>query len=175
MTPVVKFMSSYIIPIIFVTVLVLSFIRKKDAYAAFVDGSKSAVNLMAGVFPYLLAIMMAVEIYKVSGISYYVSAAVGPVIELVGIPRQLAELIIIRPLSGAGSLTILENIYATHGVDSFVGNAASAVYGSSETVFYVAAIYFSKSNVRNLRFAIPVALLATFVGNIVAVNLCRFI
>jgi len=168
-------MSSYIIPIIFVTVLVLSFVKKKDAYAAFVDGSKSAVNLMVGVFPYLLAIMMAVEIYKASGISHYVSSAAGPVLELVGIPRQLAELIIIRPLSGAGSLTILENIYATYGTDSFIGNSASAIYGSSETIFYVSAIYFSKSNVRNLRFAIPVALLATFAGNIVAVWLCRLI
>jgi len=166
-------MTSYIIPLIFITVLVLSFVKKKDAYAAFVDGSKSAVNLMVGVFPYLLAIMMAVEIYKASGISHYVSSAVGPVIELVGIPRQLAELVIIRPLSGAGSLTILEDIYKTYGTDTFIGLAASAIYGSSETVFYVSAIYFSKSNVKNLRFAIPVALLATFTGNIVAVAMVR--
>jgi len=166
-------MTSYIIPLIFITVLVLSFVKKKDAYAAFVDGSKSAVNLMVGVFPYLLAIMMAVEIYKASGISHYVSSAVGPVIELVGIPRQLAELVIIRPLSGAGSLTILEDIYKTYGTDTFIGLSASAIYGSSETVFYVSAIYFSKSNVKNLRFAIPVALLATFVGNIVAVAMVR--
>lgn len=168
-------MSSLIIPLIFITVLVLSLIRKKDAYAAFVDGSKGAINLMAGVFPYLIAIMMAVEIYRASGISHFVSQAIGPVLELVGIPRQLAELVILRPLSGAGSLTVLENIFATYGPDTHIGNAASAIYGSSETVFYVSAIYFSKSNVKRLRFAIPVALVATFLGNIVAVYLARFV
>ena len=78
-------------------------------------------------------------------------------------------------MSGAGSLSVLENIYDVYGTDSFIGRCASVVYGSSETVFYVSAIYFSKSEIKRLRYAIPLALAASFVGNIIGCNLCRII
>ena len=81
---------------------------------------------------------------------------------------------LLRPVSGAGSLAILYGIYETYGPDSYVGRCASVVYGSSETVFYVATIYFSQSHIRRLRYAIPVALVATYTGCIVGCFLLRF-
>lgn len=166
-------MTVYIVPLIFLTVLVMSLIFKKDAYAAFVKGAGSAIELMTGVLPYLLAIMVACEIFRTSGVSGVVSGFLSPALELFGIPGQLTELIILRPLSGAGSLSVLENVYATYGVDTYIGRCASVIYGSSETVFYVSAIYFSKSNVKNLRFAIPISLIAAFLGNVIGCALCR--
>lgn len=168
-------MTAYIVPLIFLTVLLLSVIFKKDAYSAFVKGAGSAVELMIGVLPFLLTIMIACEIFRTSGVSAVVSGFLSPAFEFVGIPGELTELVILRPLSGAGSLSVLEHVFQTYGTDTYIGRCASVIYGSSETVFYVSSIYFSKSNVKNLRFAIPVALVASLIGNIVGCALCRFI
>ena len=166
-------MTQYIIPLIFITVLVLAAIRKKDSYTAFNEGARGALSLMANVFPYLLTIMMAVEIFKQSGISYYLSRAAAPVMNVLGIPPELTELMLIRPLSGAGALGILENIFTQYGADSYIGKCASVIYGSSETVFYISTIYFSQSNVKKLGYAIPVALFATLVGCVAGCAIAR--
>ena len=96
-----------------------------------------------------------------------------PFFRLIGIPKELTELIIIRPLSGSGSLALLEELYQTYGVDSYVSRCASVIIGSSETVFYIAAVYFSTTKVKKLRSAIPIALIATFIGTIFACLFCR--
>lgn len=70
---------------------------------------------------------------------------------------------------------MLQHTYDVYGTDGFIGRCASVIYGSSETVFYVSAIYFSRSNVKNLRYAIPLALVASFLGNVIGCNLCRII
>lgn len=103
------------------------------------------------------------------------SGFLSPALEFVGIPGECTELVLLRPLSGAGSLSVLEHIYSTYGTDGLIGRCASVIYGSSETVFYVSAIYFSRSNVKNLRYAIPLALVASFLGNVIGCNLCRII
>lgn len=168
-------MTAYIVPLLFITVLVLAAIRKKNAYAAFTDGARGALSLMASVFPYLLSVMVAVEVFKQSGLSYYLSRAASPAMNLLGIPRELTELMLIRPLSGAGALGVLENIFTQYGPDSYIGKCASVVYGSSETIFYISAIYFSQSNVKKLGYAIPVALLCTVLGCVVGCAVARVV
>ena len=167
-------MSAYIIPILFLVVLLASFLRRKDPYTGFIGGARQAVDLTINVFPYLLAIMVAVEAFRVSGASAYLAHAVEPVLAKVGLPKEVAELMFLRPVSGAGSLAILDGIYKNYGTDSYVGRCASVIYGSSETVFYVATIYFSQSSIRRLRYAIPVALVATYTGCIVGCAMLRF-
>jgi len=166
--------SAYIIPILFLLVLAASFIRRKDPYSGFIGGAKQAVDLTISVFPYLLAIMVAVEAFRVSGASAMLADALAPALGAVGLPKELAELLFLRPVSGAGSLAVLDGIYTTYGADSYVGRCASVIYGSSETVFYISTIYFSQSKVRKLRYAIPVALVATYTGCIVGCFLLRF-
>ncbi|MCI9517997.1 MAG: spore maturation protein [Clostridia bacterium] len=166
-------MTSYIIPLIFLTVLIVSFFKKKDAYSMFVDGSSSAIDLMVGVFPYLITIMMAVEVFRASGVSAFVSNLIAPALSFFGLPKELTELLLLRPLSGAGSLAILDGIFTTYGTDTFIGRCASLIYGSSETVFYITAIYLSQCQVKKLRYAIPVALIATFTGCVVGCLLLR--
>ena len=166
-------MTAYIVPVIFLIVLILSVVKKKDAYSYFVDGSRSAIDLMVSVFPYLLTVMMCVEIFRRTGVSAAVSEFVAPVFEMLGLPKQLTELLLLRPLSGAGSISILDNIYATYGTDTFIGRCASVIYGSSETVFYVSAIYLSQSKTKKLRYAIPVALISTLLGCIIGCALLR--
>lgn len=167
-------MSAYIIPVLFLIVLAASFIRRREPYGGFIDGAKQAVDLTINVFPYLLAIMVAVEAFRVSGASAMLANALEPVLKSVGLPKELAELMFLRPVSGAGSLAILDGIYTNYGADSYVGRCASVIYGSSETIFYISTIYFSQSHVKRLRYAIPVALVATLTGCIVGCYLLRF-
>ncbi|MDE7108264.1 MAG: hypothetical protein K2O39_08065 [Clostridiales bacterium] len=167
-------MSAYIIPVIFLVVLLLSFARRREPYGGFIDGARQAVDLTINVFPYLLAVMVAVEAFRVSGASAYLANALEPVLGAVGLPKELAELMFLRPVSGAGSLAILDGIYSDYGPDSYIGRCASVIYGSSETIFYISTIYFSQSHVRRLRYAIPVALVATLTGCVVGCYLLRF-
>lgn len=167
--------TAYIIPVIFIFVLLLSIFKKKDAYGAFLLGAESSVKLMVGVFPYLLAVMAAVECFKASGVSSYIAGFISPAMDFIGIPKELTELMLIRPLSGAGATGILDGIFKTYGTDTYIGRCASVVYGSSETVFYISAIYFSKSNVKKLGPAIPIALVSTFIGCIIGCQMCRLI
>lgn len=166
--------TAYIIPVLFLIVLIASYVRRREPYGGFIDGAKQAVDLTISVFPYLLAIMVAVEAFRVSGASAKLADLLAPALSKVGLPKELAELLFIRPVSGAGSLAILDGIYSNYGADSYIGRCASVIYGSSETVFYVSTIYFSKSRVKNLRYAIPVALVATYTGCIVGCFLLRF-
>lgn len=104
-------MSAYIIPVIFLVVLLLSFLRRREPYGGFIDGARQAVDLTINVFPYLLAVMVAVEAFRVSGASAYLADMLAPVLGKVGLPKELAELLFLRPVSGAGSLAILDGIY----------------------------------------------------------------
>lgn len=168
-------MTSYIIPVIFVTVLIISLFKKQDAYSVFIDGSKSAIDLVIGVFPYLIAVMMAVEVFKVSGVSSVIANGLSPIMNFFGIPKELTELILIRPLSGSGAMGILDTIYADYGADSYISRCASVIYGSCETVFYVSTIYFSQTKIKKLGLAIPIALVSTFIGCVVGCQVLKFI
>ncbi len=167
-------MSAYIIPVLFLVVLLLSFIKKRDPYGGFIAGARQAADLTISVFPYLLAVMVAVEAFRVSGASARLADALAPVLNKAGLPKELAELLFLRPVSCAGSLAVVDGIYSQYAADSYIGRCASVIYGSSETVFYVATIYFSQSHVKRLRYAIPVALVATYTGCIVGCFLLRF-
>ena len=139
----------------------------------FVEGSRGAVDLMVSVFPYLLTVMVAVEVFKASGVSALVAGWLSPVMRAFGLPPELTELMILRPLSGAGSLAVLDNIYTVYGADTYIGRCASVIYGSSETIFYISAIYTSRIELKRLRYAIPVALVSTFVGCVVGCLILR--
>lgn len=167
-------MSAYIIPTLFLIVLVASYLKKREPYGGFIDGARQATELTINVFPYLLAVMVAVEAFRVSGASAMLADAMSPVLGAVGLPKELAELMFLRPVSGAGSLAVLDGIYQTYGADSYIGRCASVIYGSSETIFYISTIYFSQSHVKKLRYAVPVALVATVTGCVVGCYLLRF-
>ena len=160
-------MVSYVIPLIFLSVLILSAFKKQNSYAVFAQGAKTSLSLVAEIFPFLMTVMMAVSVFRASGLSAGIAHFLSPALNFLGIPSELTELIIIRPLSGAGALAVLDSIFAIYGTDTYIGLCASIIYGSSETVFYVSSVYFSRCEVKNLRYAIPVALFCTFVGCIV--------
>lgn len=168
-------MTNYIIPLFFVVIFITAIIKKAPIYDSFVYGIKDALKLVVQIFPYICAVFIAIELMNISGLTVYISRFISPVFEIFGIPGELSELLIIKPLSGNASIAMLNNIYLTYGVDSYIARCASVIVGCSETIFYISAIYFSTAKSRKLRYSIPVALISTFVGAIVSCLLCKFI
>lgn len=167
-------MSAYILPILFLIVFVIAMIKKVPIYDSFIEGIKESLRLVISIFPYICAIFIAIELFRISGLSALFTRAVAPVLSAVGIPPELAELLIIRPMSGNGSIAILKNIFTTYGADSYIARCASVIVGCSETIFYVSAVYFSTSKIRKLRYAIPVSLISCLLGAIISCLICRF-
>ncbi len=166
-------MSNYILPILFIGLFVFCLIKKINTYDTFVEGAKGAIKLVVSIFPYIATIMIAVTLLRVSGITLFLSNIISPLFSVLGIPKELCELIILRPFTGSGSLALLNDIYIQYGVDSYISRCASVILGCSETIFYVTTIYLSQTKVKKLLYAIPVALIATFFGAIASCLLCK--
>lgn len=166
--------SSLIVPLLIILLLVYGVKKKANPYDSFVKGASQSIDLVISIFPYLVAIFVAVELMKASGLTALFSIILSPLFSLLGIPTELAELILIRPFSGSGSMAILENLYVNYGADSYVSRCASVIIGSSDSIFYIATIYLSQTKVKKLGVAIPIALFATLVGVVLSCLLCKF-
>ena len=168
-------MSKYLIPVLFLLIFVLSLIKKVKPYDSFTNGAKSAIPFATSIFPYLASIFILTELFEASGLSNALSTLVSPLFNLVGIPKELTKLVLIKPFSGSGSLAVLSDIYATYGVDSYLARCASVIYGSSETVFYVAAVYFAGAKTKKLTAPIIISLIASFASCVFACLICKIL
>ena len=119
--------------------------------------------------------MIAVEVFALSGIADKLSELLKPIFNIFGIPSELCHLLVIRPLSGNGSIAMLENIFETYGVDSYISKCASVIVGSNETIFYVVSLYSASLKTKKLRYTIPVSLITMFIGVVISCFICRFI
>ncbi len=164
---------NYIVPFLLVLTLVYALIRKVNVYNSFVCGAQKSFQLSLSVFPCLAATFIMINVFSASGLSQIVVDFLQPFFGLLGVPREVVGLILLRPFSGSGSLAILTDVYKQYGTDSYVGRCASVIMGSSETVFYVASVYFSQTKVKRTGVAIPIALVCNFVGSVLACLLCK--
>ena len=167
-------MSACILPAFIALNFLVGAMRRVPVFDAFIEGARGAVRLAAEIFPYLAAVLIAVTLFKESGLSLWLARRMAPLFRLIGIPSELTELIVVRPMSGSGSLGLLSEIYSTYGADSYPARAASVIVGSSETVFYVAALY-GGDRIKRYRGALAISLVATFAGTVISCLLCRFL
>ena len=167
-------MASYIIPIILIILFIFCFVKNVNAYEHFINGAKGAIDLCITTFPYLVAIFCAVELFKISGLSEVVANFVSPVFNFLGIPKELANFMVLRPFSGSGSMAMLTELYQTYGPDSYISKCASIIISCTETVFYVVAVYFSSVKIKKLKGTVFLALLSTFIGSVIACQICKF-
>ena len=169
-------MSNLIIPILIVLLISFSFIiKKRNVYKDFILGAKEALPLVFDLFAYIIAIFILVEILNESGITLILSNFFKPVFKFLGIPSELTKLVLVKPFSGSGSLAILQEIFTDYGSDSYIGRCASVILGSSETVFYVSSIYFSKTNIKKIGIAVPIALFCTIISVILSCLICKIL
>ena len=165
--------DSYIIPGLALVLLTYALIKKVPAYTCFTEGARAALKLCLDIFPYIAAIFIAVQLFRASGVSHLLSGALSPAFRLIGIPSELCELILIRPFSGNASTAMLADIFETYGADSYISRCASVIVCSSDTVFYISAVYFAGTKVKKFKCAIPVALLCNLFAAIVACVMIR--
>ena len=136
-------MSNYIFPILILCLFAYSFYKKVNVYKSFVEGAKGAFDLCLNIFPYIVAILIAVALFRASGLANVLISVISPIFNFLGIPTEVCELALLRPFTGSGSFAILNDIYATYGADTYISRCASCIMGSSETLFYVSTIFGS--------------------------------
>ena len=166
-------MSAYILPILFLLLILYCMYKRINTYDSFVKGAKGAIKLVVDIFPFIASILIAVALLRVSGITEWLTNILSPVFEFLGVPPELTELVLLRPFTGSGSYALLEDILTTYGADSYISRCACVIMGCSETIFYVATVYFSQTKVKKLLYAIPVALICSIIGTILACLICR--
>lgn len=168
--------AKYIIPTLLVGIpfYALAF-KKVRVYEVFVDGAKDGFTIAVRIIPYLVAILVAVGMFRASGALDLLLGLLTPFLNAVGFPPENLPLALMRPLSGSGSLGLLTDLVNEHGVDSLTAKIGATMYGSSETTFYVLAVYFGSVGVIRSRHAIPAGLFADAVGAIAAVFFCKLL
>jgi spore maturation protein B len=172
---IINFISIVAIPLMIGIFLWWGFAKKVRVYEVFVEGAKDGFHTAVRIIPYLVAMLFAIGIFRASGAMDVLVYIISPITNLIGMPADTLPMAFMRPLSGSGSLGIMTELMKTHGPDSFIGVLASTMYGSSETTFYVLAVYFGAVNIKNTRHAVPVGLLADLAGMLAAVFICRIL
>ena len=168
--------ARYIIPGLLVGIPFYALaVRKVPVYEVFVEGAKDGFTIAVRIIPYLVAILVAVGMFRASGALDLLLTTLAPVLNFVGFPPENLPLALMRPLSGSGSLGLLTDVVNEYGVDSLFAKIGATMYGSSETTFYVLAVYFGSVGVIRSRHAIPAGLFADAVGAIAAVFFCKLL
>ena len=139
-------------------------IKKIKVYEVFVEGAKSGFEIAISLIPYLLPIIIGVGMFRASGGFDLIARAMSPVLSALHFPVELLPLALIRPFSGAGAKATFIDLANTHGGSSLIGHTAGVMMGSTETTFYVLAIYFGAAAIRKTRYAVGVGLLSDLVA-----------
>lgn len=162
---IIETISIVAIPLLIVLFIGYGVIKKVKVYEQFVEGAKEGFNIAVRIIPYLVAMLVAISIFRSGGaMDKWLIPVLSNFTDLIGMPAEALPMALMRPLSGSGSLGIMAEIMSIHGPDSFIGILVSTFYGSTETTFYVLAVYFGAVNVKNTRYALPVGLIADVVG-----------
>lgn len=161
-------MSALIVPLLLCAMGILALSRRVDVFSSLVDGAREGMKISAGMLPALVVLLSGVYMLRASGALDAFCRLLAPALEYMGIPKETASLLLIRPFSGSGALAAGSEIMRQFGPDSYVGRCAAVMLGSTETTFYVIAVYFGAAGVKKTRHAIPAALTADLCGFIMA-------
>ncbi|HXG00340.1 MAG TPA: spore maturation protein [Bacteroidota bacterium] len=171
---IVGAISILAIPALVVFVVLYGAVKKVKVYEAFVEGAKEGFHVAVRIIPYLVAMLVAIGVFRHGGAMDVLTIVLSPVTQLIGMPAETVPLALMRPLSGSGALGVMSEILTTHGPDSLIGRMVSVMMGSGETTFYVLAVYFGSVSVSRTRHAVPAGLvadLASILASVWIVNL----
>jgi spore maturation protein B len=161
--------SEWLLPLLVTAVLVGGYLRKIPVYNTFIDGAKSGFGTAVRLIPHLVAMMVAVTVFRQSGAMSALIGLLAPVLNFLHIPPEVAPLGLLRPISGQGSLALMIDIFKNHGPDSSLGILASTMQASTDTTLYIITVYFGSVGIRNIRYALKVGLLSDLVSVLASV------
>ena len=167
-------LSRYIIPLMLVMIPFYGLVFKKvKVYESFVEGAKDGFDIAVRIIPYLVAILVAIGMFRASGALEILLTTMAPLLQYIGFPPENLPLALMRPLSGSGSLGLLTDLINEHGPNSLIAKIGATMFGSTETTFYVLAVYFGSVGIRKTRHALAAGLIADLVGVLSAVFFCQ--
>jgi len=163
------YISDALIPIIILLILLYGKKKKVNMYDVFAEGTKESINTALSVFPNLITMLIAIGIFRSSGLLDFIISLLSPVLNILRIPEEILPLAIMRPISGSGSTAILSDILINNHPDSLVGKMASTMMGSTETTFYVIALYLGSIGVKKHKYTLKASLLADLSGMVASI------
>lgn len=175
MVDVLEGFSLWMIPLVLLLIPLVGFGRKVKVYEAFVEGAGEGFQTAIRIMPFLVAIMVAVNVFRASGAMGALVGLLSPFLACLDVPPELIPLAIMRPLSGTGALGMTTELLQTYGPDSLLGLIASTVLGSTDTTFYVLTVYFGAVGIMNPRYALFVGLLGDLTGFFASLFICRLL
>ncbi len=168
-------LSILVLPVIIVLIPLYGLIKKVNVYEEFVEGAKEGFQIGVRIIPYLVAILFAIGMFRASGAMEWMVTLLDPVFSLVGFPVEVLPMAIMRPLTGSGSVGVMADLITAYGEDSLIVKMAGTMFGSTETTFYVIAVYFGAVGIRKVRYAVQAGLIADLAGVIAAVAVCYWL
>lgn len=172
--PISELLSSWVVPGLILTIITYAYLRRVKVYEVFVEGAKEGFATAVMIIPYLVTIFVAIALFRSSGALAFISNAVGMIVPASVFPPEIIMMSFMKPMSGSGARGLMIDVFSQYGVDSYAGFLASAIQGSTETTFYVIAVYLGAVGVKNGRYIVAVGLTAEFVAIFVAVTLSWF-
>jgi len=172
---VIYYISQLIIPLFILFVILYGFIKKIRVYDSFISGAKDSVNIVLKIFPYILAIFIAVKSFQASGAFDFLKNIFASIFQLLNIPVEVISISIIKPLSGSASLGVFTEIVKTTGPDSLASRISAVIMGSAETTFYILAVYLGALGIKKTKYLIPVCVISDVVGIIIAIIIVKLI
>jgi len=173
MLPFLTGLSSWAIPFFLTVIPLYGYLRGVQVYEVFVKGAEEGFWMAVRILPYMVAIFLAMGVFRASGAMTLVVDFLRPVLDALGLPGEILPLALIRPLSGGSALGITAELVRRWGPDSFVGRLASTMQGSTDTTFYVMTVYFGSVGISKPRHALAAGLIGDLAGIVASVVVCR--
>lgn len=166
--------SLWAIPVLLVGIPLIGMFRRIKVYDVFIEGAKDGFQVAVRIIPFLVGILVAIGMFRASGAMDMLTNGLRPLLSATRFPPEIFPLVVLRTLSGSGSLALATDLIKQSGPDSLFARMAATIYGGSETTFYVLAVYFGSVGVKRTRHAVPSALVGDLVAAIVAVAVCTW-
>lgn len=168
-----QYIGAAVLPTVIFLIVAYGLISRRDIFSLFTSGAKEGLESAINLLPTLIALFVAVGMLRASGFFDLMSGLLAPILQRIGFPSEVLPLSLLRPVSGSGSLAIVNDIINQYGADSLAGRIASVMMGSTETTFYAMAVYFGSVRVKNTRYTLRAALPADLTGIILSVAVVK--
>lgn len=171
---VLNIISLWALPSIIILILTMGLVKKVPIYEVFTEGAKDGFKVSVNIIPYLVAIIVAISMLRASGAIEMLAAAMSGVLVKMGVPADVLPLIFVRPLSGSAALGLFSDIATNSGAGAYATKLAAVMVGSSETTFYVLAVYFGSVGITKFRYALAVGLFADILAAVMSIIVCHW-